>query len=149
MKMLGISILEGLAALGAKIPLKVEFPKCSKEISAMRRSNRLEFVCLLAFGFIFSLSCSSAPPPEKPPKAVKTVAFIEVLTRDDADAIAISAINPAEQVKSINKAAKRAIVITQDSDAPESDRLLYIGADNVAAGRQAGELMKKADGQQR
>jgi ribose transport system substrate-binding protein len=68
----------------------------------------------------------------------------EVLTREDADAIAISVINPAEQKNTINKAAKRAVVITQDSDAPDSDRLLYIGADNIAAGRQAGELMKKA-----
>ena len=35
-------------------------------------------------------------------------------------------------------------MITQDSDAPDTDRALYLGADNRAAGRQAGELMKKA-----
>jgi ribose transport system substrate-binding protein len=35
-------------------------------------------------------------------------------------------------------------VITQDSDAPQSDRVCYIGTDNVAAGRQAGELLKEA-----
>jgi ribose transport system substrate-binding protein len=68
----------------------------------------------------------------------------EALTKDDADAIAISPINSAEQKNTINKAAKRAVVITQDSDAPESDRILYIGADNIAAGRQAGDLIKKA-----
>jgi ribose transport system substrate-binding protein len=34
--------------------------------------------------------------------------------------------------------------MTQDSDAPDTDRALYLGADNRAAGRQAGELIKKA-----
>jgi ribose transport system substrate-binding protein len=68
----------------------------------------------------------------------------ESLTKDDSDAIAISPSNPAEQKNSINKAAKRVVVITQDSDAPDTDRVLYIGADNIAAGRQAGELIKKA-----
>src|SRR5258705_8683965 len=33
---------------------------------------------------------------------------------------------------------------TQDSDAPNSNRMFYIGTDNVAAGRQAGELVKEA-----
>ncbi|HYE66155.1 MAG TPA: sugar-binding protein [Pyrinomonadaceae bacterium] len=68
----------------------------------------------------------------------------QALDRDDADAIAISPIDPAKQIKPINDAAKRALVITQDSDAPGSERVLYIGADNRAAGRQAGELIKKA-----
>jgi ribose transport system substrate-binding protein len=35
-------------------------------------------------------------------------------------------------------------LITTDSDAPQSKRLAYIGTDNVAAGRQAGEEFKKA-----
>ena len=62
----------------------------------------------------------------------------------DTDAIAISVIDPVGQKQVINDAAKRALVITQDSDAPDSDRALYLGADNRAAGRQAGELVKKA-----
>jgi ribose transport system substrate-binding protein len=62
----------------------------------------------------------------------------------DADAIAISVIDPVAQKPVINDAAKRALVITQDSDAPDSDRSLYLGADNRAAGRQAGELIKRA-----
>jgi ribose transport system substrate-binding protein len=63
---------------------------------------------------------------------------------EGVDAIAISVIDPAAQKKVINDAAKRALIITQDSDAPDSDRALYLGADNLAAGRQAGELIKKA-----
>ncbi len=68
----------------------------------------------------------------------------QALDVDDADAIAISPADPAGQKKVINDAAKRALVITQDSDAPDTDRALYLGADNRAAGRQAGELIKKA-----
>ncbi len=68
----------------------------------------------------------------------------EALSVDDADAIAISPVDPPSQNKMLNDAAKKALLITQDSDAPESDRVLYIGADNRAAGRQAGDLVKKA-----
>jgi len=68
----------------------------------------------------------------------------DALDMDDADAIAISVIDPVGQKQVINDAAKRALVITQDSDAPDSDRALYLGADNRAAGRQAGELIKRA-----
>ena len=68
----------------------------------------------------------------------------EAFERDDADAIAISPVDSAAQKQVLNDAAKKAVLITQDSDAPDTDRVLYIGADNRAAGRQAGELMKKA-----
>jgi ribose transport system substrate-binding protein len=68
----------------------------------------------------------------------------EALDKDDADAIALSPIDPTTQKKAINDAAHRTVVMTQDSDAPDSNRVLYIGADNRAAGRQAGELIKKA-----
>ncbi|MFN2493683.1 MAG: substrate-binding domain-containing protein [Pyrinomonadaceae bacterium] len=68
----------------------------------------------------------------------------DALDTDRADAIAVSIIDPAAQKQLINDTAKRAWVITQDSDARDSDRALYLGADNRAAGRQAGELVKKA-----
>ena len=68
----------------------------------------------------------------------------DALRKGEADAIAISPIDPVSEKKIINETAKKVPVITIDSDAPDTDRLLYIGADNKAAGRQAGELMKKA-----
>ena len=68
----------------------------------------------------------------------------DALDNDRADALAISVVDPAAQKKLINEATSRAWVITQDSDAPDSARSLYLGADNHAAGRQAGELIKKA-----
>jgi len=58
--------------------------------------------------------------------------------------IAISPVDPANQTQLLNRAASQTLVVTQDSDAPNSNRICYIGTDNVAAGRQAGELLKEA-----
>ncbi len=58
--------------------------------------------------------------------------------------IAISPVDPKNQTAMLNRAAAQTLVVTQDSDAPDSNRSCYIGTDNVAAGRQAGELVKEA-----
>lgn len=58
--------------------------------------------------------------------------------------IAISPVDPKNQTAMLNRAASQSLVVTQDSDAPDSNRSCYIGTDNVAAGRQAGELVKEA-----
>jgi ribose transport system substrate-binding protein len=70
--------------------------------------------------------------------------IIDDLLANGISGIAISPVDPANQVQLINDTAKQALVITQDSDAPSSNRTLYIGTDNRAAGRQAGELIKEA-----
>lgn len=69
---------------------------------------------------------------------------VDDLLTKGVDAIAISPVDPQNQTALIDAAAKRALVFTQDSDAPESARTCYIGTDNVAAGRQAGELIREA-----
>ncbi|HEX6719058.1 MAG TPA: substrate-binding domain-containing protein, partial [Pyrinomonadaceae bacterium] len=48
--------------------------------------------------------------------------------------IAISPVDPANQTPMLNRAAGQTLVVTQDSDAPNSSRVCYIGTDNVAAG---------------
>ena len=58
--------------------------------------------------------------------------------------IAISPVDPKNQQQMINSAAGQTLVLTQDSDAPDSNRACYIGTDNVAAGRQAGDMLKEA-----
>ena len=58
--------------------------------------------------------------------------------------IAISPVDPDNQTQLINETAGKVLVVTQDSDAPNSNRAFYVGTDNVAAGRQAGELIKEA-----
>jgi len=58
--------------------------------------------------------------------------------------IGISAVDPDNATALLNTAAGQVPLFTFDSDAPKSNRLMYIGTDNVAAGVQAGELLKKA-----
>ena len=70
--------------------------------------------------------------------------IIDDLISTGVNGIAMSPVDPDNQTQLINDTAKKALVITQDSDAPNSDRSLYIGTDNVAAGRQAGNLVKEA-----
>jgi len=70
--------------------------------------------------------------------------IIDDLISTGVNGLAISPVDPDNQTQLINETAKKALVITQDSDAPNSERALYIGTDNVAAGRQAGELIKEA-----
>ena len=79
-----------------------------------------------------------------PPEAAEQQRIVDDLLTRGVDAIAISPVDPQNQTPMINAAAKRALVFTQDSDAPNSDRACYIGTDNVAAGRQAGQLIREA-----
>jgi ribose transport system substrate-binding protein len=70
--------------------------------------------------------------------------IIDDLITKGVNGIAISPIDPENQNALINEAAKNALIFTQDSDAPNSDRACYIGTDNVTAGRQAGQLIREA-----
>ena len=70
--------------------------------------------------------------------------MIEDLLTRGIDGIAVSPIDPANQTELLNTAAKRTKLITHDSDAPASDRLLYIGMDNYKAGRLCGDLVREA-----
>src|SRR5207245_3785062 len=74
--------------------------------------------------------------------AAEQKGIIDDLLAKGVSGIAISPKDPANQTQLINDAAKQALIITQDSDAPKSDRSCYIGTDNVAAGRQEGALIK-------
>jgi ribose transport system substrate-binding protein len=70
--------------------------------------------------------------------------IVDDLLTKGVDAIAISPVDPQNQRALIDAAAQRALVFTQDSDAPDSARTCYIGTDNLAAGRQAGQLIREA-----
>jgi ribose transport system substrate-binding protein len=81
-----------------------------------------------------------------PPEATAVVQKdkVEDLMTAGVQAIAISPLDAENQVEWLNSLAGKLPLITHDSDAPESDRLMYIGMDNYAAGRMCGELTIKA-----
>jgi ribose transport system substrate-binding protein len=76
--------------------------------------------------------------------AVEQKRIVEDLLTSGIQGIAISPVDADNEVDLINSAAKQVPLITHDSDAPGTDRLLYIGMDNYAAGRMCGELVKDA-----
>ena len=60
------------------------------------------------------------------------------------DGIAISPIDAQTQTELLNNLASKTLLVCADSDAEMSKRACYIGTDNVAAGKQAAELLKAA-----
>jgi ribose transport system substrate-binding protein len=70
--------------------------------------------------------------------------ILEELIARRVDGVAVSPINPDNQAGILNEVAANTLLITQDSDAPNSNRLAYIGMDNYTAGRMCGQLVKEA-----
>jgi len=89
----------------------------------------------------FNIQCDVLMPPKG---IADQKRMIETLLAQGIDGIAVSPIDAKNQVDLINDAAKRTKVITHDSDAPDSQRLCFIGMDNYKAGRSAGKLVKEA-----
>lgn len=80
-------------------------------------------------------------PPRGTPEDQNQI--LRRLTQQGYDAIAVSAIAPQDQLPVLNEVADRASLITFDSDADKSKRLLYIGTNNFEAGRALGERIAK------
>jgi len=65
--------------------------------------------------------------------------ILENLVSQGYDAIAVSVIAPKDQVTALNNVAEKSRLITFDSDAAQSKRLLYVGTINYEAGKKLGE----------
>jgi ribose transport system substrate-binding protein len=76
-------------------------------------------------------------PPNGTPEDQNQI--LQTLASQAYDAIAVSVIAPKDQLRVLNATAEKASLITFDSDAEQSKRLLYIGTNNFAAGRALGE----------
>jgi ribose transport system substrate-binding protein len=70
-------------------------------------------------------------------------AILQNLASQGYDAVSVSVIAPNDQVGVLNKVAEKTNLITFDSDAPKSNRLLYIGTNNYDAGKILGNEIVK------
>ena len=70
--------------------------------------------------------------------------IVDDLMARGVDGVAISPVDPANQTEMLDDVAMQCLLFTQDSDAPKSNRACYLGTDNIAAGKQAGDLIKEA-----
>lgn len=71
-------------------------------------------------------------------------ALMDDLVAAGTDAIMISSADPKNSIDAFNRIAAQVPLFTTDSDAPDSNRIAYLGSSNTAAGVQAGEEMVKA-----
>jgi ribose transport system substrate-binding protein len=59
-------------------------------------------------------------------------------------AIMVSAVDPKTSTEALNRIGSQVPLFTTDSDAPNTNRIAYIGSSNTDAGKQAGGLMLQA-----
>lgn len=71
-------------------------------------------------------------------------ALMDDLVAAGTDAIMISSVDPKTSIDAFNRIAAQVPLFTTDSDAPDSDRIAYIGSSNTDAGVQAGEIALEA-----
>ncbi|APZ96867.1 sugar-binding protein [Fuerstiella marisgermanici] len=90
----------------------------------------------------FDIDVDVVMPPEA--TAVVQKQKVEDLLTSGVQAIAISPLDADNQVEWLNEIAEKIPLITHDSDAPQSERLMYIGMDNYAGGRACGDLVVEA-----
>ena len=70
--------------------------------------------------------------------------MLEDLITRQVDGVAVSPIDSDNQLDLLNQVAAATTLITQDSDAADSDRELYIGMSNYDAGWMCGKLIEEA-----
>ncbi|MEO8530050.1 MAG: sugar-binding protein, partial [Deltaproteobacteria bacterium] len=70
--------------------------------------------------------------------------LMDDLVAAGTDAIMISSVDPKTSIDAFNRIAAQIPLFTTDSDAPQSNRIAYLGSSNTLAGEQAGGEMVKA-----
>ncbi|MEQ1938829.1 sugar-binding protein [Mesorhizobium sp. CN5-321] len=81
--------------------------------------------------------------PEQASVAIQQRLMDDLVTAG-VKAIMVSAVDPKTSTDGLNKIASETALFTTDSDAPQTNRVAYIGSSNVDAGKQAAEIAKKA-----
>ena len=70
--------------------------------------------------------------------------LMDDLVTAGAKGIMVSAVDPKTSTTGLNKIASETGLFTTDSDAPQTNRIAYIGSSNIAAGLQAAQIAKTA-----
>jgi len=81
--------------------------------------------------------------PEQAAAAIQQ-RLMDDLVAAGVDAIMVSAVDPKTSTEALNRVGGQVPLFTTDSDAPDTNRIAYIGSSNTEAGKQAGEIALKA-----
>jgi ribose transport system substrate-binding protein len=90
----------------------------------------------------FGVICDFQAPPTGS-QAEQNRILEDILSKGGYKGVAVSPLDPANQTSILNKVAAEMPLICHDSDAPESNRLFYLGTSNYDAGRELGKLVKE------
>lgn len=80
--------------------------------------------------------------PEQAAAAIQQ-RLMDDLVAAGVSAIMVSAVDPKSSTDALNRIGGQVPLFTTDSDAPDTNRVAYIGSSNTDAGMQAGEIAKK------
>lgn len=158
------SIMKKLNLLALALCVAALFQGCDRKSpvagnGAAQKKLRLAFVCngpKNDFWSIVQLGCDFGvrqvgdvevdfrAPADPNPTAAAQQEIMSDLIAAGVDGIAISPIDAETQTEFLNQTAAKTLLVCADSDAEKSRRTCYIGTDNVAAGKQAAELLKAA-----
>jgi ribose transport system substrate-binding protein len=128
---------------------------CSNKDTGQATKTKLAFITNNTANFwVFAKRGSEKADEEMPdfevdfrlasdPTPAEQRRIVDDLLARGVKGIAISPVDPLNQKPFIDELASEITVVTCDSDIPGSKRKCYIGTDNVAAGRQAGEMIKE------
>ena len=81
--------------------------------------------------------------PEQAAAAIQQ-RLMDDLVAAGVDSIMVSAVDPKISTEALNRIAGQVPLFTTDSDAPDSNRLAYVGSSNAELGKDAGKLMLEA-----
>lgn len=80
----------------------------------------------------------------KPTSAKDQIDILNALSKQGLGGMAVSVNNATEQADDLKRWGQKMPIIAMDNDAEGSDRICYVGTDNVAAGKSAGRLVTRA-----
>jgi ribose transport system substrate-binding protein len=89
----------------------------------------------------FNIQTLYLTPPNG--SAAEQISMVKDLLAKGTNGIAISVIDPRGMTPFLNEVAEKTLLITYDSDAPDSNRICYIGTNNYSAGRTMGKLVEE------
>jgi ribose transport system substrate-binding protein len=81
--------------------------------------------------------------PEQAAAAIQQ-RLMDDLVAAGVSAIMVSAVDPKTSTEALNRIGGQVPLFTTDSDAPDTNRVAYIGSSNTDAGKQAGEIAIRA-----
>jgi ribose transport system substrate-binding protein len=148
------ALVAGLGACSKSEPAPAPTATDTAGATASHKALKLAFITIGA-GEFWKIAAAGVHAYEREAKvqvdikmpptsaAAEQNAYLEDLMSQGYDAIALSVIAPNDQVGILNRVAEKAKLITFDSDAPKSNRLLYIGTNNYEAGKTLGAQIVK------